>query len=147
MAMANENMVNVVLADQVEIPATDTVGESPVRVCFILGELERKMVMGDDNLFVSAGSSFELVLKPSPFGGCVILEFRKIADQRDGIQKDKTVSLVAEGAVVTDVIVHGELFQCLDAADVVVPRKQVNWNMEVGQGFLESLDFVVVPVK
>lgn len=121
MAMANENMVNVVLADQVEVPATNTVRERPVRVCFVLGELKRKMVMGDDDLFVSAGRSFELVLKPSPFCGGVFLEFRKIADQRDGIQKDETVSLVAEGAVVTDVIVHGELLQCLDAADVVVP--------------------------
>lgn len=105
------------------------------------------MVMGDDDFLVSVGSSFELVLEPGPFCGGVVLEFREVADQRDGIQKNEAVSLVAEGAVVTDIVVRGELLQCLDAADIVVPGEQVNWNIEVGQGFLESLDFVVVPAK
>lgn len=69
------------------------------------------------------GSSFELMLKPGPFCFGVVLEFAQIADQRDGIQKDETVSSTAEGAMITDVVVRGKFFKSLNAADVVVPRE------------------------
>jgi hypothetical protein len=87
------------------------------------------------------------VLKPGPLRSGVILKFGKIGYQRDGVQENETISLMAEGGMVTDVIVLRELLQGLDAADVVVPREKVNGNLEVGERFLESLDFVVEPIE
>lgn len=147
MAMTNEDMVNVVLPDEVEIPATNAVGESVVRVWLVLSDFKGEMVMGDDDFFVLVSSGFELVLKPGPLRSGVILKFGEIADQGDGVQENEMISLMAEGAVVTDVVVLSELLQGLDAADVVVPREKVNRHLEIGQGFLESLDFVVEPIE
>lgn len=80
MPMPDQDVVHIILPDQIEVLTSHTVREGPVRVWFILRELERKVVVRDDNLLACLCARCELVLEPCPFGCGVVLEFGQIAD-------------------------------------------------------------------
>lgn len=135
--------MHVILPNQIKVLAPHSLRERPVRIGFVLRKLEGEVMVRDDDLVVGARSVFKLVFEPFPFCSGVVREFGQIAHQRDGVEEDETVSFVGENGVVTDVIVPGELLECLDGADVVVSGEQVDGDLEFGIDRLECLDFVV----
>jgi hypothetical protein len=51
---------------------------------------------------------------------------------------------VAEGAVVADIVVPGELLEGRNIADIVISGEKIDGLLELGECILESLDLVVV---
>jgi len=52
--------------------------------------------------------------------------------------------MVAEGGVIADVVVLGELLEGRNIADIVVSGEKMDGLLELGECILESLDLVVV---
>jgi hypothetical protein len=147
MPMSNKNMVHPILPNQIQVPPAHPLRERPVIIRFVFRHLEGEMVVRDDDFLVRLCACVELVLEPGPFFGCVVFKFGHVADKRDRVEENEAVAFVAEGAVVADVVVVGELFQGCDVVDVVVSGEEVDGDLELRHGILESLDFIVVSVK
>jgi hypothetical protein len=67
--MTDQDVVNSVMANKIQVFATNALREVPVAVSLVLGDFEGQMVVGDDDLLLGMSSSFELVLKLVPFVG------------------------------------------------------------------------------
>lgn len=145
--VSDQDVVHLVPPDEIEILAADAGGEGPVRVRFVLADLEGEVVVRDDDLLAGAVGGFEFGLEPSPFRRGVVLEFGQVGHEGDRVEEDEAVAVVAEGVVVADVVVAGELLEGGDVVDVVVAREEVDGDFEVGEGGLEGLDFVVIAVE
>lgn len=80
MSMTDQNVVNSVVANKIQVFATNALREVPVAVSLVLSDFEGQMVVGDDDLLLGMSSSFELVLKPVPFVGGVGGKFSQVTD-------------------------------------------------------------------
>lgn len=100
--------------------------------------------MRNNDLFLCMTGGFQLMLKPSPLCSGVGFKLSEIADQGDRVQENEAVSMVAEGGVIADVVVLGELLEGRNIADIVVSGEKMDGLLELGECILESLDLVVV---
>lgn len=113
-------MMDIVLTNQRQVTAAHAVGERPVGVWLVLGDLEWEMVVRDDDLFGLLGGVLELFFEPGPLSVGVVLELGQVGHEGDGVKHDEAVAFVGEGGVVADVVVFAELLEGGDAVDVVV---------------------------